>query len=98
MKAPQPGDEVAIRGVVVTSHTHEKNAHYGRGFAQLRLKLEDGPGAFRYADLRLVLDSAGKWFGPAAQRAEAELNGGEPKPRKARKVAPPAKKATASKK
>lgn len=73
LTAPQPGEKVTITGVVLTSHVHAGNAYYG-DYAQLRVKIEDGPDGFNYGDVRLVVSSeAGKWFGRRAQAAEAEL-------------------------
>lgn len=73
MDAPTAGQEVTLRGVVLTSHTHTDNKFYGTGYAQVRVRLEDGPAGFAYADLRLVVDDTGKWFGPRAKAAASEL-------------------------
>ncbi len=56
LTAPQVGDNITITGVVLTSHTHADNKFYGTGFAQLRVKIDQGRKGYGYADLRLVVD------------------------------------------
>ncbi len=73
LTAPQPGDSITVTGVVLTSRTHADNKFYGTGFAQLRVKIDNGPDGYTYADLRLVVDDTGKWLGRKARVAATDV-------------------------